>query len=216
MAPPYGGVFVLMLKVGLTGGIGSGKSMVAKIFAALGVPVYYADEAAKRIQQEDPEVRKQIIHLLGEPAYQDGQLNRSFVSSVVFSDRDKLEKLNAIVHPATLRDAENWLSAQTTAYAIKEAALIFESGSHRNLDFVIGVTAPVALRIQRVMSREGVTEAEVRRRMEKQVSDDIKMRLCDAVIINDEKQLLIPQVLELHQKLLTLSHTANNSHSGNL
>lgn len=211
-APPIGGVFVLMLKVGLTGGIGSGKSMVARIFAALGIPIYYADEAAKRIQQEDPEVREQIIGLLGEEAYHNGVLNRTYVSSIVFSDKTKLEQLNAIVHPATIRDAEQWLTAQTTPYAIKEAALIFESGSQRDLDFVIGVTAPMALRIQRTMARDGVTEEQVRHRMEKQISDKIKMRLCDAVIINDEKQLLLPQVLDLHQKLITLSRTDTSSH----
>lgn len=194
-----------MLKVGLTGGIGSGKSMVARIFTALGIPVYYADEAARRIQQEDPAVKEQIIELLGDEAYENGMLNRSFISGVVFADKSKLEQLNAIVHPATIRDAENWLSAQTTAYAIKEAALIFESGSQRDLDFIIGVTAPIQLRIQRTMARDGATEEQVRHRMEKQISDRIKMRLCDAVIVNDEKQLLIPQVLELHYKLLELS-----------
>jgi dephospho-CoA kinase len=211
-APPNGGVFIVMLKVGLTGGIGSGKSMVASIFAVLGIPVYFADEAAKRIQQEDPEVRKQIIGLLGDEAYQNGILNRTYVSSIVFSNKTKLEQLNAIVHPATMRDAENWLSLQTTPYAIKEAALIFESGSQRDLDFVIGVTAPIAIRIQRTMARDSVTEEQVRNRMEKQISDKIKMRLCDAVIVNDEKQLLLPQVLELHQKLITLSRTDTSSH----
>jgi dephospho-CoA kinase len=186
--------------------------MVASIFAVLGIPVYFADEAAKRIQQEDPEVRKQIIGLLGDEAYQNGILNRTYVSSIVFSNKTKLEQLNAIVHPATMRDAENWLSLQTTPYAIKEAALIFESGSQRDLDFVIGVTAPIAIRIQRTMARDSVTEEQVRNRMEKQISDKIKMRLCDAVIVNDEKQLLLPQVLELHQKLITLSRTDTSSH----
>jgi dephospho-CoA kinase len=212
IAPPNGGVFVLMLKVGLTGGIGSGKTMVARIFAALGIPIYYADEAAKRIQQEDPDVRKQIVGLLGEEAYHNGILNRTYVSSIVFADNTKLEQLNAIVHPATIRDAENWLSAQTTDYAIKEAALIFESGSQGDLDFIIGVTAPMALRIKRTMARDGVKEEQVRHRMDKQISDKIKMRLCDAVIVNDEKQLLIPQVLELHQKLLSLSQDNTPPH----
>lgn len=197
--------FYIMLKVGLTGGIGSGKTMIAKVFAALGIPIYYADDAARRIQQEDLKVKEQIIQLLGEEAYHDGILNKVYVSSIVFSDKAKLDQLNAIIHPATIRDAENWLSAQTTPYAIKEAALIFESGSQRDLDFIIGVTAPIALRIQRTMARDGVTEEQVRQRIEKQINDRIKMRLCDAVITNDEKQLIIPQVLELHQKLLWLS-----------
>lgn len=202
-----------MLKVGLTGGIGSGKSVVARIFATLGIPVYYADEAARRIQEEDPRVREQIIDLLGEQAYLQGKLNRPFIAGIVFNDEKKLEQLNAIVHPATIRDAEQWLVSQTSPYAIKEAALIFESGSQRDLDFIIGVTAPLSLRIRRTMTRDGVTEEAVKRRMEKQINDKIKMRLCDAVIVNDEQQLLVPQVLELHQKLLSLQHHSSNPHT---
>lgn len=202
-----------MLKVGLTGGIGSGKSVVAKIFATLGIPVYYADEAARRIQEEDPRVRELIMDLLGEQAYIQGKLNRPFIAGIVFNDKEKLDQLNAIVHPATIRDAEQWLASQTSPYAIKEAALIFESGSQRDLDFIIGVTAPLPLRIRRTMTRDGVTEEEVRRRMEKQINDRIKMRLCDAVIMNDEQQLLIPQVLELHQKLLSLHHHSTTPHT---
>lgn len=191
-----------MLRIGLTGGIGSGKSVVARIFEALGIPVYYADDAARRIQNTDPLVRQQIIQVFGDHAYDDLGLNRPYISSIVFRDTEKLAELNAIVHPATIKDAAEWLARQTSPYAIKEAALIFESGSQRDLDFVIGVTAPVQLRIQRTMLRDGITEEEVRRRMERQIKDIIKMRLCDFVIHNDEKQLLLPQVLAIHNKLL--------------
>jgi dephospho-CoA kinase len=194
-----------MLRVGLTGGIGSGKSVVARIFETLGIPVYYADDAARRIQNDDPDVKQKILDAFGPDAYTGEGLNRPFISSVVFNDKSKLEQLNAIVHPATLRDAAQWLNSQTTPYAIKEAALIFESGAHRDLDFVIGVTAPLPLRIKRVIQRDGITEEDVHKRMEKQIKDIIKMRLCDAVIQNDEKQLLIPQVLALHDQLKELA-----------
>jgi dephospho-CoA kinase len=193
------------LKVGLTGGIGSGKSVVARIFENLGVPVYYADQAAKALYTKDPELKKAVIEHFGEEAYKDNELNKKYISSIVFSSPEKLELLNSLVHPATFKDAERWLSAQTTPYAVKEAALIFESGSHRDLDLVIGVFAPAYLRIKRVMARDNVTEEEIRRRMDNQIEDRIKMKLCDFMITNDEKQLLIPQVLAIHESILSLS-----------
>jgi dephospho-CoA kinase len=195
------------IKVGLTGGLGSGKSIVARIFEVLGVPVYYADEAAKKLYKADPVLKNEIISHFGEEAYVDGELNRKYISSIVFSSPEKLELLNSLVHPATIKDAEKWLSAQTAPYAVKEAALIFESGSHRDLDHVIGVFAPESLRIKRVMNRDQVTEEEVRRRMNNQIEDRIKLKLCDFIIYNDEKQLLIPQVLDINAKLLSLSPT---------
>ncbi|HLO79576.1 MAG TPA: dephospho-CoA kinase [Chitinophagaceae bacterium] len=195
------------VRVGLTGGIGSGKSMVARIFEVLGIPVYYADEAAKNLYKSDPVLKKQIISHFGEEAYVNDELNRKYISSIVFSSPEKLELLNSLVHPATIKDAEKWLMAQTSPYGIKEAALIFESGSHRDLDYVIGVFAPVPLRIKRVMARDHITEEEVRQRMNNQIEDRIKMKLCDFIVHNDEKQLLIPQVLEIHAKLLSLSPT---------
>ncbi len=195
----------MMLKVGLTGGIGSGKSMVARIFEILGAPVYYADEAARRLQNEDPDLIREITTIFGEKAYYEGELDRKYVSDIVFQDKEKLEQLNALVHPATIHDAARWMSRQTAPYTVKEAALIFESGSQRDLDYVIGVTAPESLRIKRTMERDAVSEGEVIKRMERQLPDSIKMRLCDYVIKNDEQQLLIPQVLAIHEKLLELS-----------
>jgi dephospho-CoA kinase len=199
----------MTLKVGLTGGIGSGKSMVARIFEILGIPVYYADEAARHLQNNDPLLQAQILSLFGPGAYVDGKLDRKYISSVVFGEREKLEQLNALVHPATIRDAAEWLKKQDSPYAIKEAALIFESGSQRDLDLVIGVTAPETLRIKRTMQRDSVPAEDVRKRMEQQLSDRIKMRLCDYVIHNDEQQLLIPQVLTIHEKLLALSEESS-------
>ncbi len=191
-----------MLKIGLTGGIGSGKSTVAKIFETLRVPVYYADDEGKRLMNEDEGLKKSIQDNFGSDAYTNGQLNRSYLASIVFKDAEKLVLLNSFVHPVTIADAEKWMLQQTTPYALKEAAIIFESGSQIYLDKVIGVYTPTPLRIQRVMQRDGITKEEVVARMNKQIDEDIKMRLCDYVITNDEQNLLIPQVLKIHEALL--------------
>jgi dephospho-CoA kinase len=188
-----------MLRIGLTGGIGSGKSTVAKIFETLGVPVYYADDASKRIMNENEELKAAIQKKFGEQTYNHGELNRKHLASIVFNNSEKLALLNSIVHPATIQDAEEWMKKQTAPYAIKEAALIFESGSQEFLDKVIGVYAPEALRISRVIQRDSINRDEVISRMNKQINEKIKMRLCDYVVTNDEKELLIPQVLELHK-----------------
>ncbi len=193
-----------MLKVGLTGGIGSGKSTVAKVFEALGIPVYYADDETKRLMNEDAGLKEKIIEHFGKESYVNGELNRVYISSIVFNDKGKLELLNSLTHPATIHHAEEWMKKQTSAYAIKEAALIFESGSDKQLDKVIGVYAPEELRIERVMKRDGVSREEVLKRISRQMNEDEKMQRCDFVIRNDEQQLLLPQVMKLHEELLFL------------
>ena len=147
----------MMLKVGLTGGIGSGKSMVARIFEILGAPVYYADDAARRLQNEDPELKRRITGIFGDEAYTDGTLDRKYISGIVFRDKEKLDQLNALVHPATIQDAARWMKQQNAPYSIKEAALIFESGAQSELDYVIGVSAPEHLRIKRTMERDAIS-----------------------------------------------------------
>ncbi len=191
-----------MLKVGLTGGIGSGKSTVAAIFELLGVPVYYADAAAKKLMNENIALKQAIIGLFGDHAYKDDQLNRKFIAAKVFSDTKKLDELNRLVHPATISDAELWMNRQNSHYAIKEAAIIFESGSVSDLDIIIGVFTPEPIRIRRVMERDNTTEDLVRKRMANQMNEEDKIRLCNYVIYNDETQFLIPQVIAIHRQLL--------------
>jgi dephospho-CoA kinase len=194
-----------MLKVGITGGIGSGKSTIAKIFNVLGIPVYYADDASKRLMNGDASLKEKIELAFGKETYANGLLNRAHLSSIVFNNPEKLELLNSIVHPATIEDAEKWMQQQTTPYALKEAALIFESGSNKKLDRVIGVTAPIEQRIERVMKRDNISEEAVKARMSKQMNEDEKMRLCDYVITNGEQDMVIPQVLNIHKLLLGTS-----------
>jgi dephospho-CoA kinase len=194
-----------MLKIGLTGGIGSGKTMVAKIFEMLNVPVYYADDASKRLYHTDSELINSIKKHFGENIYTNDQLNRSKLAAIVFNDSKKLELLNQLVHPPTIRDAEEWIKRQKAPYVIKEAALLFESGSSYGLDYIIGVKAPTSLRVKRVIDRDNLTREEVISRANRQIDEEIKMRLCDFVIVNNEQELVIPQVLELHSKFLKLS-----------
>jgi dephospho-CoA kinase len=199
-------IFVLlkenMLKIGLTGGIGSGKSTAARIFEALNVPVYYADEASKQLYHTDAELMQEMKQYFGERIYHNGQLDRKQLAEIVFGSPEKLALLNSLVHPPTIRAAEQWMNQQSAPYVIKEAALFFESGSARGLDYIIGVHAPLSLRIKRVMDRDGSSRDQVLQRMEQQIDADLKMKLCDFVLINDEQQLLLPQVLKLHQELL--------------
>ena len=195
----------MALKIGLTGGIGSGKRTVAKIFSTIGIPVFYADIAARNVMHEDAALMQKIKETFGDVAYENNMLNRKYIADIVFNDPFKLEQLNAMVHPATIAAAQRWMLQQTTPYVIKEAALFFEAGSTEGLDYIIGVYAPQHLRIHRVMQRDNVTREEVLSRMSKQINEEMKMRLCDFVIVNDEQTMVIPQVLKLHEKFITLS-----------
>jgi dephospho-CoA kinase len=191
-----------MLKIGRTGGIGIGKSTAAKIFEVLGIPVYYADEAARQIMNSDKLLRAALVKNFGDQTYEGGELNRAYLASLVFADKQKLDLLNSLTHPATIRDANRWIRQQTSSYIVKEAALLFESGAHKYLDKVIGVYAPADLRIERAMQRDHTTKEEVLQRMSRQMNEDEKMKRCDYVVTNDEQQLLVPQVLKLHQLFL--------------
>jgi dephospho-CoA kinase len=199
-----------MLRIGLTGGIGSGKSTIARVFETLGIPVYYADAAAKRLMLTNETLKSDIIQHFGSQAYVDGALNRSYLAGIVFNDAYQLNLLNNLVHPVTIQDATQWMQAQQAPYIIKEAALLFESYAKEGLSFIIGVSAPRHLRIQRVMQRDAVTKDEVEKRMQRQIDESIKMKLCDFVITNDEQQLVVPQVLKLHQHFIHLEASGLN------
>lgn len=195
-----------MLKIGITGGIGSGKSTVSRIFELLGIPVYYADERAKDILTRDAELITAVKAHFGEEVYdENGVLNRKYLGNIVFNDKRQLALLNSLVHPATIRDSNQWAQQQKAPYVLKEAALLFETESFHHLDKIIGVFAPQPLRIHRVMKRDNVTRDEVLARINKQIDETIKMRLSDYVIYNDEQRMVIPQVLALHEQLLALA-----------
>jgi dephospho-CoA kinase len=191
-----------MLKIGLTGGIGSGKTTVAQIFEVLAIPVYYADEAARELMNRDPELKNQIISAFGNEVFKEGKLDRTYLGNLVFGDTQKLALLNALVHPVTIRDADSWMRRQTSPYAIKEAALIFEGGLEKYFDYIIGVKAPVNLRLERVIKRDQTSSENVLQRMDQQMNEEEKMSRCDFVIDNDGDQAILPQVLALHETLL--------------
>lgn len=195
------------LRVGITGGIGSGKTTVCRIFEELGVPVYDADYWAKWLILHDPEVKNAITGLFGPDAYlPDGSYHRAFVANIVFRDKEKLAALNAAVHPAVERHSRKWheeYAGKGLPYTLKEAALLVENGSYRLLDALIVVAAPENIRIQRVMERDGITETEVRARLKNQLPQEEKVALADYLIENDGDKMLVPQVWAVHQKLLS-------------
>jgi dephospho-CoA kinase len=189
--------------IGLTGGIGAGKTTVAKVFKALGIPVFNADEVAKELMQNNPVIKTQLLTTFGEQVYlATGELNKTYLAGIVFKDAYQLELLNAIVHPVSIQAAKDWAATQSAPYVIKEAALLFEAGATDGLTAIIGVAAPLNLRIQRVMQRDACSKIEVEQRLHHQISDTIKLKLCDWVIDNNDQDLIIPQVLKIHEAIL--------------
>ncbi|RZK53327.1 MAG: dephospho-CoA kinase [Pedobacter sp.] len=196
-----------MLKIGITGGIGSGKTTVCKVFETLGIPVFYADTVAKEIMVTDQVLINGVKSAFGENSYfEDGILNNKHIASIVFNDKIALAQLNALVHPAVFRAFDVWEESisPNVPYTLKEAALLFESGSYKMCDKNILVTAPLQIKIDRVTSRDKVTEEQVKARMDKQFTDEQKADKADFFIKNTENNSIILQVLELHQKFLSL------------
>jgi len=195
-----------MVQIGVTGGIGSGKTLVCSVLEKLGVAVYYADLEARRLMTNDEKLVNRIVELLGEEAYDEHALNREYLAQKVFGDRNMLIKLNAIVHPAVRFDYSVWVKAQRNVpYVVHEAAILFESGSSRQLDGTVLVYAPEALRIRRVIERDGVEEASVRKRMKHQMNEEEKKQLADYIIFNDEDHMLLPQIIDVHNQILNKS-----------
>ena len=192
--------------VGLTGGIGSGKSTIAKAFAALGIAVFNSDEQAKALIATDAQVKERIIAAFGEEAYHNGEYNRAYIAQIVFNNSEKLTILNGIVHPALAEYFKRWAKEQTSPYVLKEAAILFESGSYKDCDYIITVTAPEEVRIARVMARDHCTEAQVRARMAQQWSDAQRIALSNAVIENIDLEKAKKEVKRINNELRMTSY----------
>ena len=193
-----------MIKIGVTGGIGSGKSTVCRVFSLLGIPCYDSDREAKRLMNTDPALKTRISNLLGPEAYTPQGLDRTYVSARVFENSALLQQLNAIVHPAVAADFARWAETQRTPYVIEESAILFESGADRGMDRTVAVVAPETIRIRRVCRRDQRDETAVKARIAHQMSDEERTRRADYVLKADEQELLIPQILKLHHHLLSL------------
>lgn len=191
-----------MKVLGLTGGIGSGKTTVAGFFRELGIPVYIADQEAKRLMEKDEKVRQQIISLFGAEAYHQNLPDRKFIASRVFHDREKLEELNGIIHPAVAQDFERWIKEQKAPYVVYEAAILFEKGGYKKCDFNLLVTAPYSEKIKRLQKRDDSTLEEIEARMNNQWTDEKKAALADFIIENKELAKTQKLVLQLHENLL--------------
>lgn len=193
----------MTLKVGITGGIGSGKSIVCNVFKLLGVPVFEADDAAKKLYLTNREVKTGLIQLFGEDIYTpEGIPDRKKLASYIFNNDIQREKVNELVHPFVRKEFENWLNIhENVPYAIHEAAILFESGFYKMMEFTVLVVAPEEERIARVMARDGVTAEMVRKRMQKQWSDGKKEKLAAKVLVNDNKNLMIPEIIRIDKNL---------------
>lgn len=188
--------------VGITGGIGSGKSTVAHIFNLLGVPVYNSDIRSKELLNKDPELKSRLIKQFGEQIYTASGIDRKRFAALIFNDKKLLEISNSIIHPFVKSDFEDWVASQSFAYVVKESAILFETGIYKQLDKTVLVTAPEKLRIKRVVDRDQTPEKVVLERIKNQWVDAKKVPSADFVISNDESQMLLPQILKIHQSLL--------------
>ncbi len=197
-----------MLKVGITGGIGVGKTIVSRMFGLLGIPVYDSDTRAKWVMRYDEDLRAELITTYGAQAFSDnGDLNRSYLASIVFNNPEQLAQLNALVHPHVRDDFAKWVSQHAgKPYVIKEAALMYESEAWKQMDKIIVVTAPMDVRVKRLLLRDKHrAEADIQAIISKQLSEEEKISRADYIITNDDQQMIIPQVLALHQQLVALA-----------
>lgn len=188
--------------VGLTGGIGSGKTTVAKHFEAKGIPVYISDIEAKKLMHEDPELIKAIKTLLGDSSYENGQLNRDYIGKKIFNNKTLLKEMNAIVHPAVAKHFKLWVAQQDAPYVIKESAILFETGGYASCDYMITVASPIDLRIARLLKRDQTTPEKIQAKMSAQWSDSQRLKLTDFAIENINLSNIKPQVCKIHNHLI--------------
>jgi dephospho-CoA kinase len=195
------------VQIGITGGIGSGKTLVCEVMEAAGIPVYYADAEAKKLLESNELAVNGVTRIIGKGAYDsEGKANRSFIASVVFADKDKLEELNTLIHPMVQKHYRDWVNSKAgKPYVGKEAAIMFESGADRDMDFIIAITAPEDIRIKRVIARDGKTETEVRKIIKQQLPASEVIKKSDFEIINDGETLVLPQLFDILEKIRTTS-----------
>ena len=192
-----------MFRVGLTGGIGSGKTLICSILEKLGIPVYYADAEAKRLMTHHPDLKRKILDLLGEKAYKGASLDRKYLAERLFGNEVLLASMNSVVHPTVREDFKRWSDQQKEVpYVVEEAAILFESGAYKDFDQTVLVYAPEEIRIRRVMERDKCDRESVLRRISHQESEEELSKLADHILINDGQQMILPQVIELHNKLI--------------
>lgn len=192
----------MTITVGITGGIGSGKSTVCEIFKILGVPVFEADKIARTLMNENPEIRQNLITWFGDEIYSENLLNRKKLAELIFNNTENLKRVNSIVHPVVRNEFEKWKNSQKSVYSVYEAAILFESGFYKLMDLNFLIVSPEQLRIHRVMKRDQISEEQVLARIHNQWSDEEKIKLANAVIYNDNKNLIIPQIIEIDKKLI--------------
>ena len=191
-----------MLKIGITGGIGSGKSTVCRVFSVMGIPVFEADKVARKLMDTDEEIHEKLVRLFGAAVYlPDQTVNRKYLAGIVFKDPSLLAKLNEIIHPVVRKTFFDWCERQKSPYIIHEAAILFESGFYKMMDKTITVVTSEDERIHRVMKRDGITMELVKERIKNQWSDEERMKLADFVIGNNDDQLIIPQIIEIDKKI---------------
>lgn len=191
-----------MKKIGLTGNIGSGKTTISNVFRTLGIPVFYADDEAKRLMVEDENLKKELTRTFGANVYCDSGINRKHLSELAFNDASILQKLNSIVHPVVQNYFKEWCDLQSSQYIIKEAAILIESGTHKDLEAIICVKCPKSKRVERILKRDSISVEQIESRMRNQWDEEKKSSLSDYIIENDDEHLVIPQVLSIHNDLL--------------
>ncbi len=198
-----------VLKLGVTGGIGSGKTTVCRIFSILGIPVFSADDEARRIMNTDPDLIGKLNSMTGRDLYASGRLDRPELAKLIFNNRDLLEKVNSVVHPRVFENFGKWVNSQTSPYAIMEAAILFESGADKIVDKILTVVTPVCERIRRLVAGNKFTSEQVMERINNQINDEARVKRSDFIVYNSENDMIIPAILAIHKRLLDLCNNVN-------